>query len=487
MNILETLKTPAKMGLDGVLSTCDAAKQLEDSGDFASAAQVLGKWWQGIGARPDLNDQPQDKKAAILARVGVLSGWLGSMQRVAGSQEAAKDLISESANIFEKLGDDQSWAETRSDLAVCYWREGAFGEARIILHDVLDHGFELEPEIMGKLLLRAVNVEISTKHYDKAMDLINRATLAASKGRNLLRGKLYFHRALIQRGEGEEKNRTDLLYAAVEDYQKASVYYKKAKHDVYAAATENNLGNLYRLLGEHSNAHAHLNNAIFLYLELKNQVHAAQVYECKAQVFLTQQQLDEAEIAARSSVSILRASDERSLLAEALTTLGVVLSRRSNIETAVSSFNEAKEAALEVGDRQSAGNAVLTQIEELESHLDHQAIQELYSDASNLLEDSPQISVFERLQKIAVKQIRAEPAVRKIDEAAWENFSLQEAIHAYEGGIILKALTESDGRVTRAATLLGMSHQNLSLILRQRHSELQVHCRTRKPREVKSH
>jgi tetratricopeptide (TPR) repeat protein len=506
MSISKTLKTPKSAVASGIMAMCNFVKGLEDSGEYSNATQAMGEWWKGVGVRPKVDKLPADEKAAVLLRVGVLSGWLGSMQQVSGSQEKAKDLISEAATLFESAADHQSWAEARSDLAVCYWREGAFEEAKIILHDVLGSGHEFSGELLGKILLRAGNVEISTKRYGEAMELVSRATTAASNGSLLLRGKLYFHRALIQRGEGEDKNRPDLLLAAIEDYRQAAAYYEKAKHFIYVANTETNVGNVYRLLNDMENANFHFDRAIYLYTKLKDQAHAAQVYDCKARALLAEDQLDGAEAAARASVAMVRKGDAQSLMAESLTTLGVVLSRRGSFAEAVHSFVDAKEAALKVSDMESAGNAVLTQLEELQTDLSPSVFRSLYLEADELLKKSPNLSTYDRLQSIARKQFEIAPAeteapsdsekmakllsyADKLDSLFedkpafdWENFSLPDAVKDYEGEIILKALNESAGRVTRAAKMLGLSHQNLSLILHQRHRELKQYCVQRKPR-----
>jgi len=46
----------------------------------------------------------KEAKAQVLLRVGSLIGWIGSANQIEGSQEMAKDLISESARTFENLG-----------------------------------------------------------------------------------------------------------------------------------------------------------------------------------------------------------------------------------------------------------------------------------------------------------------------------------------------------------------------------------------------
>jgi DNA-binding NtrC family response regulator len=51
-------------------------------------------------------------------------------------------------------------------------------------------------------------------------------------------------------------------------------------------------------------------------------------------------------------------------------------------------------------------------------------------------------------------------------------FSLDAEVLRYEGSLIRKALQESGGSVTRAARLLGVTHQGLAFILNGRHSDL---------------
>ncbi len=490
MSILKALKEPKNTVAPGVIKMCDLARRLEDSGEYAEAAEALGNWWQDIGVRPDVDNLSDEEKAAILSRVGTLSGWLGSMKQVSGAQEKAKDLISEGANLFERIQDHDNWADARSDLAICYWREGAFDEARVVLQDVVGGGLVVSPELKGKILLRLVTVETSTKHFETASSLLNQVdSLIKDKGNPLLLGKFYFYRAFTLHCQGEDQNKRELLLSSADDYRRAGLYYKKANHGLFAANVENNLGNVYRLLNDYKNAHSHLNKAIYLYIKLKDQSNAALVYENKAQALLAENKLEEAETAVRTSVAMMRTGDEKSILAESLTTLGIVLSRGGKVKEAELSFVEAKETALEVGDNESAGNAVLTYIEELKSILTPLEFSSLYLEADELLQDSPKISTINRLKKIARKQVEIGRSEVEL-EISWENFNLPEAVRTHEGKIIMKALNETSGRVTKAAQLLGLSHQNLSLILHQRHKELQqfrVQRKSRRDTKAKTH
>lgn len=509
MSISKTMGGAETGTVSDINAACNTARQFEDSGEFANAAHAMGEWWQGVGVRPNVSKLNAAQKGAVLSRVGALTGWLGSAQQIPESQDQAKNLIGEAADFFRSGKDLSNWAETRSDLAVCYWREGAFDKAREILEDVFGGKTELAPELEAKILLRSVNVDISTSQYARAMDTINKAfSLLRKSSNSLLLGKLYFHQALIFHLQGEDENRTDLLKLSLEGYNRASTYYKKAKHDRYIANAENNTGNVYRLLRQFADAHTHLDTSIKMYGKLKDKGGAAQVYDNKARAFIGQGKLSDAELAALTSVNLIREGGENAWLAESLTTLGVVLSRGGNFTEAASAFVEAKETALKVGDNESAGIAVLTQVEELQNNLTPAVVRSLFLEADMLLKNSPRIGTINRLQTVARKQFEigdnengAQPDSAKMAKLLsyadkldslfedkdgqafnWEDFSLPDAVREYEGEIILKALTETSGRVTKAALLLGLSHQNLSLILHQRHKDLKKYCVQRKPR-----
>src|SRR5438105_6468120 len=114
---------------------CDLARQLEKAGEYEAACEALSEFWPKRNGSLKLNDLDEATGAEVLLRVGALAGWLGSTDQAAGNQETAKDLITQSIEIFERLGQTREAAEARGDLALCYWREGSYDEARIHLEN----------------------------------------------------------------------------------------------------------------------------------------------------------------------------------------------------------------------------------------------------------------------------------------------------------------------------------------------------------------
>ena len=124
--LLRELDTPGLSLNAQTALRCRLAKRYEEAGDYDAASEALAELWRGVGARPDLKGLDDETQAQVLLRVGMVTGWIGSAEQIEGSQEAAKDLISESMRMSERLGQRNRVGEARSDLARCYWRERGF-------------------------------------------------------------------------------------------------------------------------------------------------------------------------------------------------------------------------------------------------------------------------------------------------------------------------------------------------------------------------
>src|ERR1043165_1253235 len=110
---------------------CQAAKQLEEAGNYEAAREIMGELWPGIGHRPSIERLSEITAAEVILRAGVLMGWIGSCKQIEGAQEEAKNLISESRTRFETLGKAEKIAEAETEIGFCYWRQGEFNEARV--------------------------------------------------------------------------------------------------------------------------------------------------------------------------------------------------------------------------------------------------------------------------------------------------------------------------------------------------------------------
>src|SRR5215213_6577859 len=99
---------------------CQLTKELEDIGNYEAAREAMGDLWSRVGEHPVLDEIESGTAAEVLMRVGVLTGWIGSIQQNTGSQELAKNLLSESLTKFEGLNDKRKVAEAQMELGHCY-------------------------------------------------------------------------------------------------------------------------------------------------------------------------------------------------------------------------------------------------------------------------------------------------------------------------------------------------------------------------------
>ncbi len=204
---------------------CQLAKELERGGNYEAAHGALGDLWQGVGERPQLDGLDERTIAEILLRAGALSGWIGSSQQVEGAQEKAKDLISESRVIFESLNLIAKAAEAQIEVAYCYWREGAFDEARITLRAAISRLDDADTELKGLALVRLAIVERAATRYNDALRILdNAAPLVEVCESHSLKGNFYITRAIVLRNLGTAEHREDYTDRAIIEYAAASIH-----------------------------------------------------------------------------------------------------------------------------------------------------------------------------------------------------------------------------------------------------------------------
>lgn len=403
------------------LLRCRIAKEFEESGNYEGARDALGELWKRIGDRPALDGFDETTAAEVLLRAGSLTGWIGSANQVEGAQETAKDLISESAAIYEKLEQSEKVAEAYVDLAICYWREGAYDEARATLGEVLHRLGDRDSEQRGRAFINSAIVDVSSKRLNDALRTLTEAAPLFEKSMSdATRGRFHNHLALVLRNLGTSERRDDYTDRALVEYAAASYHFEQAGHTRYRAAVENNLGYLFFVTGKLSEAHEHLDRAHLLFVSLKDSAHTAQVDDTRARVLLAQHRNAEAEKISRAAVRALEKGGEQSLLSEALTTHGVVLARLGRYEESRLTLERAADIASQAGDNESAGVAALTIIEELAERLTVEEISNFFERSDEFLSNSQSSQTLARLRSAARRVFEAGRA--RVRETAPPNF-----------------------------------------------------------------
>ncbi|HLL17118.1 MAG TPA: sigma 54-interacting transcriptional regulator [Pyrinomonadaceae bacterium] len=388
---------------------CQIAKELEEAGKYEAACEALGEFWVNVGERPRLDRLDQFTAATVLLRVGALTGFVGSARQIEKSQELAKDLISQSITLFKSLQETGKVAEAQTDLAYCYWREGAYDEARITLKDALSKLTGADAEQRAIPLLRLAIVEsASTRNNDALRVLTEAAPLFGENAGVARRGNFHMVLAIVLDFLSVGENREDYADRAFLEYTAAGVLFEQAGHTRYLARVENNLGFLHFKAARFTQAYEHLERARRLFSSFNDSGSVAQVDDTRARAMLSEGRNEEAEKVIRAAVRALEDGDEKSLLAEALTTWGVALARRGRHGEARRVLQDAFDVAHQAGALKEAGTAELTTLEELGEQLSVAELRAVYELADHLLTRTQDPEILERLRACARRVITAE-------------------------------------------------------------------------------
>jgi len=482
MNLQSQMKTALRIDSKAPVSeraenACQLAREFEKAGEYQAAIDALADFWDG-GDSIRITGLDEHGQAELFVRAGCLAGWQGSADSSVGSQERAKNLITRGIELHEQLGETDRVAEARADLAVCYWREGAFDEARITLAQALGMVSAEDIDLRASILVRAGIVEVDSRRLSEAIRIYNEAAALVEKSSDHnLHGTFHNSFGLALRRMADIDNLEAYVDRALVEYAAASFHFEQAGNTRYLARVENNLGFLFHTIGRYADAHTHLDRARSLFTELRDTGTVAQVDETRARTFLAQGRFTDAERLIRSAVRVLDRGDEQAVLAEALTTYGIVKARLGKFVRARQLLDRAIQIAEICGDAEGSGRAKLSIIEELTAQTSPQELVETYHAATDLLKRSQDPSTTTRLIRGALIVIDAlqmsEDETQPTLAENWDNFSLKKRVRAFEKSLIERALRDAGGAVTKAAHLLGFKHhQSLISLINSRHRDL---------------
>lgn len=312
--------------------------------------------------------------------------------------------------------------------------------------------------------------------YDEALGILNdNAALFQKLTNHALKGAYHSELAIILRNLATSEKREEYFRRAITEYKEADSQFRLARNPVFRADVKNNVGFLLYKLSHFKEAHKYLDEARRLSVSFKDKARTAQIDESSAQVFIAEGKPKEAEAVARRAVTALEKCGHYCMMAEALITQGIALARSSRQERAQFIFQQAIQTALRVDALNIAGLATLTMIEEID-HLSAATLQAAYQQAREWLSTSQSQEVKLRLGGAAGKVTASVPGELTSEEATeillTKPCDLQERMLKYEAALIKQALAQAHGRVTPAASLLGMSYQGLAYVIESRHKDL---------------
>ena len=476
---------------DKALLRCKTALDQKDREDSAGAQKTMRPYWLRIGEQPNTHGLDLPVVAEVLLCVGILTSWIGSRSEVSEAQDIAKNLLTQSISYFEESKDVVKVAVAQSEIAYCYWREGAVNEARSWLDEALKK-LTFQGAARARALLKLSTVQWTSGRFREALEVLEQDEALFRKITNpTIKGGYHSELAIIHRNLATTENRREYFQRAVREYKLAEKEFKLAHNPIYRADVLNNVGFLQFKLGCYKEAHKYLDEARRLTIRFKDKARTAQIDESRAQVLIAEGKLIDAERIARRAVSVLSKSGRFCLEAEALVTQGVALARLGRTDYARFIFQQAIQIAHQVNAMNTAGLAALTLLEEVQ-HLAPEMVQAAYRQAREWLASSQSPDTKLRLADVTDKVVATIQSELSADDATeillTEPGGLQAQLDKYEGVIIKRALAQADGKVTLAASLLELRYQSLAYKIEHQHPELLTY-RTpvrRRPRKHRS-
>lgn len=191
---------------------CQLARLFEKTGNYAAACGAPDNLWAGPGVRPNLDELDERTSGEVLLRVGVLTGWIGAIRLIKGSQLIARSLMTDSIAMFQVLPDDKKVAEAQSEIALCHMREGSLDLARILFSEALERLDDGDADLKALTVLRRAIVECLASRLNDALFILTEGgSLFESSPNHVLRGCFHNELAKVLKKIGPGENRQDYV------------------------------------------------------------------------------------------------------------------------------------------------------------------------------------------------------------------------------------------------------------------------------------
>lgn len=377
---------------------CVIAREQIDAGNYEAACLIVEAWWQ-FGEWPKLNALDLRRCADLLFTTGELAGWLASTRQLANGQKHGEALLSGAIALFEQLS-SRCWAsEARIELALCYYRQGLFEHARSTLMRVLQSLTAEDNELRALSLIRLAGLERHAGRLNEALSCLNDAAESGKPAGPWATARCHIELASTYKDLALSKEASSYFDNAKVHYLTALHEFEAVGNHRLAASTENNLGYMLLRKGELGQAEEHLARARRAFGLFGDRIRCAQVDDSLAHLHVAQGKIDAAYEAVNRAVEATERGDEDLLLAEALTTKGLIFCKLNRFDDAKRVLEDAHRLAFRCGDNEGAGRALLVLVEEMYEALGSEERKHIGSRLVGLLSNSQQPSVRERLRR----------------------------------------------------------------------------------------
>lgn len=390
----------------------ELSQDLEELAALFKQTDVLND----LEENPSVEEFPQQVQGEILRLVGFFLSNYGRAKRIAEMQERGKDLLFRAIEYFESVNQWDNAAESKCQIALCYWREGAVAEAETFLEDAesrfVDNKFH--PAYL-RIQVNRMIILYWSERMAEALKIIKNIKLQVDlSGNDYLR--TMFH------------NQSGLVYTRLNDHDKTVFHLLETVRlsniigsKRLSAIALNNLAYCQLSFGDLPDAEDYVEESIGLFTELGDSGWLATVLDTKANIQLACGKTDAALETIKKSLEFLKHSGDALSTVESLWTLVQIYLAENRTSEAMACFAELVQTAK-------------TQIGEF--------------------------AVKQFAGKLAERIYIKKGSVSLFDELG--NFKREQ----------IQTALERTGKIKNAADLLGISHQSLSDTLKRNYPDL---------------
>jgi TolB-like protein/Tfp pilus assembly protein PilF len=387
---------------------CAIVREQIDVGNYEAGCTILRPWWS-LGNWPKLEGLNQQSCADLLFTTGKLAGFVASSVELLRGQRHGEELLHGSVALFEQLDLKNRAAEARIELALCYQRQGLFDIARSTLIRVLATLSDENSELRSLALMRLGSLERQAGRLKDALTQSLQGIHLAELCGPWITARCHLELASIYKDLAVAENLAIYFDEAAHFYSKALDEFEAIGHHRYAAIVENNMGMLSLSRGEYKDSEEHLIRALRLLTGFSDSLRAAQVNETFARLYTETKRYSLAETMIEQAMKVFELADNDVLLAEALTTKGILAGRVGRVNDAKKSFEASYQISERCGDNEGAGVALLVMFEEIGDRLERVERIQITENLKRLLATTQQRSLQIRVEKSLVKIASKQP------------------------------------------------------------------------------
>ena len=387
---------------------CSIARDQMAIGNYEAARLILQQW-SVQGKWPKLDHLNAYAAADLLFTIGSLLGSIAGSKQVVHGHRHAEALLNGSVALFEQLGMTTRSVEARMELTRCYYRQGLLEIARETILTALTElaADQLELKTLALITLGVIERD-SGRLKDSLVNLREAAGLEVA-GR-LVTGRCNIDLATTLKDLAFSHGEKQYLGEAKSRFLRALYESEALGHHRNVASVENNFGFLLLNLGAYEESEQHLLRADRIFDALCDNVRGAQVKDTLARLYIETKQHIHAEQVINLAVETLELTDSEAILAEALTTKGLVASRAGRYSDGKRSFEAAYKVAERCGDHQGTVRALLGLFEEMRNHLDQHERRKIGLQLTRLVPAIEHPSLLDRAEHvIAQSMVEGDP------------------------------------------------------------------------------